>query len=159
MNYFNTYASVVTWFAFRIIMVLALLFGHALRQIDFIHAYPQAPIEQDMYMELPLSFKSIHGNLNDHVLQLLSNLYDQKQARRVWNSYMVTKLLDIGFEQNCLTNVSSTRVTLFLLSTLMIVFSWTEMVLNSMTSSSSSRPQSYVRRKLQTEDDSIRASR
>ncbi len=100
MNYFDTYAPVVTWFAIRIVMVLALLYGYALRQIDFIQAYPQAPIEQDMYMELPLGFESAHGNSKDHVLQLLSNLYGQKQAGRVWNNYMVTKLLDIGFEQS-----------------------------------------------------------
>jgi hypothetical protein len=100
MNYFDTYAPVVTWFAIRIVMVLVLLYGYALHHIDFVQAYHKAPIEQDMYMELSLGFESAHGNSKDHVLQLLSNLYDQKQAGRVWNNYMVTKLLDIGFEQS-----------------------------------------------------------
>jgi hypothetical protein len=64
-------------------MVLVLLYGYALHQIDFVQAYPKAPIEQDIYMELPLGFESAHGNSKDHVLQLFSNLYSQKQAGRV----------------------------------------------------------------------------
>eukprot|EP00804_Cyclotella_cryptica_P023836 CCRYP_019472-RA/>CCRYP_019472-RA protein AED:0.18 eAED:0.18 QI:0/-1/0/1/-1/1/1/0/244 len=53
-----------------------------------------------MYMELLVGIETCHGNSEDHVLQLLSNLYGQKQAGRVSNGYMVTKLLDIGFQQS-----------------------------------------------------------
>jgi hypothetical protein len=49
-------------------------------------AYPQAPIEMDMYMELPDGFLLKEGNRKDHVLKLLVNLYRQKQAGRVWKS-------------------------------------------------------------------------
>ena len=80
MNYFETYAPVVTWFAIRSVMILAILYGYTLHQIDFVQAYPQAPIETDMDMELPIGIETHHGNSKDHVLQLLSNLYGQKQA-------------------------------------------------------------------------------
>jgi hypothetical protein len=49
MNYFETYAPVVTWFAIRAFVTIALLFSMYLRQIDFVQAYPQAPMETDMY--------------------------------------------------------------------------------------------------------------
>jgi hypothetical protein len=49
-------------------------------------AYPQAPIEMDMYMELPDGFLLKEGNQKDHVLKLLANLYGQKQTGRVWKS-------------------------------------------------------------------------
>lgn len=98
VNYFETYAPVVTWFAIRIMIVFAVLFDWALRQIDFVQAYPQAPIETDMYMELPQGIETRHGNSKDHVLHLQSNLYGQKQAGRVWNGYMVEKLVDCGFQ-------------------------------------------------------------
>ena len=100
MNSFNTYAPVVTWFVICIMIVLDMSFGWAMHQIDFIQAYPQAPINPDMYMELPQGIKTRHGNSNDYVLLPLSNLYDQKQAGRVWNGYMVEKLLSIGFQQS-----------------------------------------------------------
>jgi hypothetical protein len=63
-----------------------------------VQAYPQAPIKTDMFMELPYGIETKHGNAKDHVLQLVSNLYGQKQAGRVWNGYMVEKLIDCGFQ-------------------------------------------------------------
>eukprot|EP00956_Cyclotella_meneghiniana_P028259 scaffold65189_cov41-Cyclotella_meneghiniana.AAC.1 len=98
VNYFETYAPVVTWFAIRLMLIAALLFTLFLRQIDFVQAYPQAPIEQDMFMELPQGIETVHGSSKNHVLQLLSNLYGQKQAGKVWNSYLVDKLEEIGFK-------------------------------------------------------------
>ncbi len=60
-------------------------------------AYPQAPIEMDIYMELPQGIMTAHGNSKDHVLKLEKNIYGQKQAGRVWNSFLVDKLMSIGF--------------------------------------------------------------
>eukprot|EP01082_Thalassiosira_pseudonana_P014670 g13359.t1 g13359 contig8:485418-487020(-) len=72
----------------------------SLRQVDFVMAYTQAPIEMDMYMELPAGLSTKHGDSKSHVLKLLANLYGQKQAGRVWNEYLVGKLRSIGFEQS-----------------------------------------------------------
>jgi hypothetical protein len=66
--------------------------------------YPQAPIEMDMYMELPTGIHTKHGNSKDHVLKLLANIYGQKQAGRVWNSYLITKLREINFKQSLIDN-------------------------------------------------------
>jgi hypothetical protein len=99
-NYYKTYAPVVTWFAIRLLIVFGILFDWALHQVDFVMAYPQAPIEMDMYMELPTGIHTKHGNSKDHVLKLLANIYGQKQAGRVWNSYLVTKLWEINFKQS-----------------------------------------------------------
>ena len=100
VNYYETYAPVVTWFAIRLLIVFAILFGWALKQIDFVMAYTQAPIEMDMYMELPQGVETKHGNSKSHVLKLLSNLYGQKQAGRVWNHFLVDKLKEAGFDQS-----------------------------------------------------------
>jgi hypothetical protein len=71
-----------------------------MRQIYFVLAYPQAPIEHDMYMELPPGIETKHGHSKDYVLKLLANLYGQKPAGRVWNQYLVNHLLQIGFKQS-----------------------------------------------------------
>jgi hypothetical protein len=63
-------------------------------------AYPQAPIEMDMYMELPTGIHTKHGNSKDHILKLLANIYWQKQAGCMRNSYLVTKLWEINFKQS-----------------------------------------------------------
>jgi hypothetical protein len=97
MNYFETYAPVVTWFAMRLMIVLGIIFCWALWQVDFVMAYPQAPVEMDIYMELPQGIKTATGNSKDHALKLLKNIYGQKQAGRVWNSFLVDKLTSLGY--------------------------------------------------------------
>ncbi len=67
-------------------------------------AYPQAPIKMDMYMELPTGIHTKHRNSKDHVLKLLANIYGQKQADHVCNSYLVTKLQEINFKQSLIDN-------------------------------------------------------
>jgi hypothetical protein len=98
MNYYETYAPVVTWFAIRLLIIIEIIFGWALCQVDFIMAYPQAPVECNMYMDLPQGIKTSEGDSTDYVLKLLKNIYGQKQAGRVWNKYLVDKLRSIGFK-------------------------------------------------------------
>jgi hypothetical protein len=50
MNYYETFAPVVTWFSIRLLIVIGILCGWALHQCGFIMAYPQALIECDMYV-------------------------------------------------------------------------------------------------------------
>jgi hypothetical protein len=90
MNYYKTYAPVVTWFAIRLMIIIGIIFCWALRQVDFVMAYPQAPIETDIYMELPQGVKISTENSKDHMLKLLKNIYGQKQAGQVWNSSLWT---------------------------------------------------------------------
>jgi hypothetical protein len=97
LNYFETYAPVVTWFAIRLMIVFGIIFCWALRQVDFVMAYPQAPVEMDIYMQLPQGIKTAAGNSKDHILKLLKNIYGHKQAGRVWNSFLVDKLTSWGY--------------------------------------------------------------
>jgi hypothetical protein len=78
-------------------IIFGIIFGWYLHQVDFVMAYPQAPIEMDIYMELPQGIMTVQGNSKDHVLKLEKNIYGQKQAGHVWNSFLVDKLMSIGF--------------------------------------------------------------
>ncbi len=97
MNYFETCAPVVTWFAIRLMIIFGIIFCWALCQVDFVMAYLQAPIEMDIYMELPQGIQTMHGNSKNHMLKLEKNIYGQKQAGCVWNLFLVDKLLSIRF--------------------------------------------------------------
>ena len=72
----------------------------SVRQVDFVMAYTQAPIERDMYMKIPPGISTSFRDKRDYVLKLNQNLYGQKQAGRVWNQFLVNKLTNIGFEQS-----------------------------------------------------------
>ncbi len=73
-NYYTTYVPAVTWLAIQLLIVFGILFNWALCQVNFVMAYPQAPIEMDMYMELPTGIHTKHGNSKDHILKLLTNI-------------------------------------------------------------------------------------
>jgi hypothetical protein len=97
MNHYTTYAPVVTWFAIRLMIIFGIIFCWALPQVDFVMAYLQALNEMNIYMELPQLIQTAHGNCKDHVLKLEKNIYGQTQVGRVWNSFLVDKLLSVGF--------------------------------------------------------------
>ncbi len=78
-------------------IIFGIIFCWALWQVDFIMAYPQAPIEMDIYMELPQGIQTKHGNSKEHVLKLEKNIYGQKQAGGMWNSFLADKLASIWF--------------------------------------------------------------
>jgi hypothetical protein len=64
-------------------IIFGIIFCWALRQVNFVMAYPKAPIKMDIYMELLQGIQTTHGNSEDHVLKLEKNIYGQKQAGRV----------------------------------------------------------------------------
>jgi hypothetical protein len=53
---------------------------------NFILAYPQAPLETPLYMEVPkgVNLQNLPRQPKEYVLELKKNLYGQKQAGRVW---------------------------------------------------------------------------
>jgi Reverse transcriptase (RNA-dependent DNA polymerase) len=87
-----------SWLSIRLILNLAVLSGWTTRQLDFVLAFPQSPVETDLYMEIPAGFH-INGSRKNQVLKLVNNLYGQKQAGRVWNLYLATGLIKLGLQQ------------------------------------------------------------
>ena len=95
------YLPVVTWPSIRLLLTMSVLHKWHTRQIDYVQAYPQAPVERPMYMEIPKGFKIAGGATGkDYLFQIHKNIYGQRQAGRVWNKYLVEKLIRIGFHQS-----------------------------------------------------------
>ena len=57
VDYWDTYAPVVTWQTVRFFLILSLLLGWRSQQLDFVMAYPQAPAEMPLYLRLPQGYK------------------------------------------------------------------------------------------------------
>jgi Reverse transcriptase (RNA-dependent DNA polymerase) len=76
LNYWDMYAPVAIWPSICIIMNMAVIYGRVTRQLDFVLAFPQAPVKMDLYMEIPRGFIIDGDDLDpaDYVLQLISNL-------------------------------------------------------------------------------------
>jgi hypothetical protein len=77
--YWETYAATVSWPPIQFMLMVALIRKWHTRQIDSTLAHLQADINCNMFMEIPQGF-AINGSWKTHVLQLVKNLYGQRQA-------------------------------------------------------------------------------
>ena len=98
-HYDQTYPPVASWTSVCLLLTLASIHNWHTTQIDYVLAFPQAPVERDIYMEVPKGFTIEGGNRKDYVLKIHRNIYGQKQAGWVWNKYLANKLVNkVGFK-------------------------------------------------------------
>jgi hypothetical protein len=113
INFWATYAPVVSWHTVRLTLILSLLSGLKSRQVDYISTYTQAPIDCNLYINIPpgfivnnnnLSFtrSSTKRNSSDYVLCIKRNMYCLKQAGNNWFDTLKTSLLTRGFTQSAI---------------------------------------------------------
>lgn len=102
VDYWQTFAPVISWPVARLILIMVILAGWYTRQIDYVLAYTQADVEMDnLYMELPKGFEVTGGQPEEYVLHIRKNIYGQKQAGRVWYQHLSQKLVeDVGFKKS-----------------------------------------------------------
>ena len=100
-HYWDTYSPVVQMQSIRLMLILSLVLGMKTRSIDFTLAYTQAPIDTEMYIEVPAGFE-VDGEKGKYVLKLRKNLYGLKQAGLNWYETLQKYLKQIGFKQSAI---------------------------------------------------------
>lgn len=111
MNFWETYAPVVSWFTIHLVLTLRLLADLKSRQVDYVQAYTQAPADCDLFMNIPAGFIVQNGELiftsastkinsQDHVLRIKKNMYGLRQAGNNWFDALRHSLLQLGFTQS-----------------------------------------------------------
>ncbi|CAI7759947.1 unnamed protein product [Closterium sp. NIES-54] len=94
-DFTETFAPVSRHTSLRILLAIAAMKKRKLRQIDVANAFLYAPVDAEIYVELP---HGSHGEPNQ-VCQLQKSLYGIKQAPRLWQQYLHARLTRIGFRQ------------------------------------------------------------
>ena len=104
VDYWSTYSPVVSWSTVRLLVVMALVNNWKMQSIDFVLAFPQAPIQTDIYMKPPkvppnfpipdLPFNSRFSKC----YKLLQNLYGLCDAGKTWFDYLKAGLLRRGWK-------------------------------------------------------------
>lgn len=102
-NYWETYAPVVNWLSVRTLLIVSMLNDLETRSIDFTLAFPQADLDVDVYMELPVGFDH-EGHKGKHVLKLNKSLYGLKQAAYNWFQLLKSGLEARGYEHQSSTD-------------------------------------------------------
>ncbi|CAJ1935468.1 unnamed protein product [Cylindrotheca closterium] len=103
VDYWDTYAPVVSWSTVRLMVIFALINNWHMESIDFVLAYPQAPIKTDIFMQPPrvppkfvIPDMPRPGDRFTSVYKLLQNLYGLKDAGRTWGQFLHKGLIDRG---------------------------------------------------------------
>jgi hypothetical protein len=111
INYWETYAPVVSWSTVRLTLVLSLLSGLKSRQVDYVSAYTQAPLDCKLFLnvlpgflvtdnKLVFTTSSTQGINKDWALKIKRNVYGLKQAGNNWFHHLKQSLIDRGFSQS-----------------------------------------------------------
>jgi Reverse transcriptase (RNA-dependent DNA polymerase) len=111
IDYWETYAPVVHWSTIRLVLVLAALLKLKSRQVDYTQAFPQAPLDDNVFMRIPQGWYVDPASQQlkqhpdptskdmEHCIRLKRNLYGVKQAARNWYLHLQKGLLSRGFSQ------------------------------------------------------------
>ncbi|CAI7881467.1 unnamed protein product [Closterium sp. NIES-54] len=94
-DFTETFAPVSRHTSLRILLAIVAMKKKNLRQIDVANAFLYAPVDAEIFVELP---HGSHGEPNQ-VCQLPKSLYGIKQAPRLWQQYLHARLTRIGFRQ------------------------------------------------------------
>ena len=100
INFWETYAPVVSWSSIRLFLTHAIRRGWHTRQVDFVLAFPQADVETDIFMKVPAGYHLNDADPDTQCLQLIKNVYGTKQGPRTWSKHLVRGLKKIGFTQS-----------------------------------------------------------
>jgi hypothetical protein len=98
---FDTYASVVSWPAVRIFLVLSLLLGWDTKALDFDNVFVQAKIDHNIFAYLPRGYYSMLKTLDGDkkvALRLKKSLYGISVAPKLWYDHLLKGLKELGFK-------------------------------------------------------------
>ena len=124
LNFWDTYAPVVSWSSVRILMTLSRLHNLHTKSVDFVQAYPQAPIKSSIYLFPPAGVK-LNPNKGDMVLKLLKNLYGLKDAGLTWFEHLSKGLNAMGFQPTasdpCIFQNGSNLIVLYVDNCIIVI--------------------------------------
>ena len=96
INYFETFSSVVTKYAFNIFISFAVYFGLDLYSADFEQAYIQSKPDSEVYVKPPFTHKLPPGK----IFKVERSLYGLKQSGRMWFIELTSYITDVvGLQQ------------------------------------------------------------
>ena len=106
VDFFDTFAPVVQWSTVRLLLVLSLTLNLATKQVDYVSAFCQAPIDEDVYVEPPLGWRRLNrlglkeNFKENHVLKLNRSVYGLRQSPKNFFNLLKGNLERCGFTQS-----------------------------------------------------------
>jgi hypothetical protein len=105
-----TYSPTADPISLRFLMAYALENGYQLHGIDIRTAYLNAPLHEEVYLEIP-RYSNNWGDRETHCLKLNRAVYGLKQSGRAWYNELKDKLYKIGFHELTADKAVFSRMT------------------------------------------------
>ncbi|KRY44405.1 Retrovirus-related Pol polyprotein from transposon TNT 1-94 [Trichinella britovi] len=104
IDFHERYAPVARLSSIRTILAISANYGLIAHQLDFVSAYLNGEIEEEIYMEIPekrdevLKCSKVKQNLDGKVCRIRKSLYGLKQSGRQWYKKLDEKLSQYGLK-------------------------------------------------------------
>ena len=95
VDFFDTYAPVVSWSTVRLMLIAATTLGLASKQVDYTLVFIHADVDSEVYVEMPRLFEQ-----EGKILKLKRNVYGLRQAPKNFFLYLKEGLEGRGFVQS-----------------------------------------------------------
>nr|KYP60517.1 Retrovirus-related Pol polyprotein from transposon TNT 1-94 [Cajanus cajan] len=96
-DFFDTFSPIVKYTAIRLILAIATGKQWNLHQLDVNNAFLHGDLKEEVYMIIPLGFKSTKPN---QVCKLTKTLYGLKQVSCQWDHKLTFAFLEMGYQQS-----------------------------------------------------------
>ncbi|RVW30525.1 Retrovirus-related Pol polyprotein from transposon RE2 [Vitis vinifera] len=98
LDYKETFSPVVKPTTIRTVLIVAVMQGWSLRQLDVNNAFLHGDLTETVYMTQPPGFKDV--NKPNHVCRLCKAIYGLKQALRAWYLAFKLAVMGLGFQNS-----------------------------------------------------------
>ena len=78
LHYEKLYAPVASYSSIRLLFIMILIHRWNTKQIDYVQAFPQSPVEKVLYLKVLAGFEVEGGTRDEYALKLHKNVYGQK---------------------------------------------------------------------------------
>ena len=107
IDYFESFAPVVSWTTVRTLLILSVMLGLRSSQVDYVAAFCQAPMDKETYIDLPQGWQHLNrmGGLKEpfkpgHVLKLNKSIYGLCESPSNFFNFLKKNLEKSGFKQS-----------------------------------------------------------
>ena len=74
------YDPVASWNIIRLLLILVLVHSWNNIQLDYVLAFNHAPVDRNLYMNIPKGFELEGAKRGEYVFKIKKNRYEKKQA-------------------------------------------------------------------------------
>ncbi|KAI7960379.1 hypothetical protein MJO29_005447 [Puccinia striiformis f. sp. tritici] len=92
-HFAGTFTPTATFISFRLILTISAANSWAIHSFDFVAAYLNSPIEEELWVEAPEGLNVLPGQ----ACRLKKALYSTKQAARCWWQHLAATLAKLGY--------------------------------------------------------------